>query len=167
MVHVKRVRKSGVWVAGTSVVLVFFCTVLLMFSGCKTTDVETPLRPGNRYFVLAEPLTLNFPEDSKNRELALPPGRYQCYFKDDGAYYYEAPYSSREDTPFRESPGGVMVTRSEPREAYLYGRDNHMRYTYLGLQVGLVPVGGTGRYIQGSRIGDEIFDKIKFVVPED
>lgn len=90
-----------------------------MVSGYKTTEPKLPLQPENRYFILPEPFALNLPKGSKDRDLVLPPGRYQCYVKDDRAYYYEAPYSSREDTPFRASSGGVMVTRSEPREAYL------------------------------------------------
>jgi len=123
----------------------------LILSGCTTTR-NLALDEEDLFFVLASPFTSD--------NTILPNGAYHCYYKDKDGCYFAAPATIRSGFAFSDgNTGGVYITDSEPRHAFLYFQDKETQTTYVA-SVGMITVGGSGGFRKSQELKRELFSKI-------
>lgn len=102
--------------------------------------------------LLREPLSFALAEPMATDRGLLPPGVYYCQYADAEGLFCEAPASLNDAYVFKSGgPGGVYLSRRQPRTARLFVQDL-LPNTVYSPGLGVMTVGGSGLFRLGAEV---------------
>jgi hypothetical protein len=138
-------QSSRIYFVNALLVTIFFS------AGCMTTQSTLQYVTTRKVFELEKPAVYESENGLLSSKYVIPAGEYISNYQDAGGIYFEAPYSSDEDSYFaRMDRGGIYVKHGAPRRAYIYGQDSRTKAVYTGYAP--LVTGGSGKF----RLIDEI-----------